>query len=134
MSLAWMLAEPAVWARWTSAPYVLLPVLTDSQQAKNLPVSGALTQIQALQTQIQAATSKLSRIKQEMVLFNYVWYPTIAGRSLEPATILQWRDQAAAIGDTILTDRFNALVSKHDNASAIDLLTYIVNSVINTAN
>ncbi len=96
--------------------------------------STSLTQFQSVQSQLQAATGKLAKIKQEMVLFNYVWYLVIQAQTLDPSVIIQWRGQVDAIGDPVLTSRFVTLVSNHNNASAVDFLTYIIANVASTAN
>ncbi len=106
---------------------------TLQSQVKTPPTSASLTQFQSVQSQLQATTGKLAQIKQEMILFNYVWYPTIQGRTLDSNVINQWRPQVEAVGDPGLTSRFNTLVFNHDNASAVDFLTYIIASVASVA-
>ncbi len=106
---------------------------TLQSQVKTQPTSASLAQFQGLQSQHQAATGKLPQIKQEMVLFNYVWYLIIQAQKLDPTVIIQWRGQVDAVGDPVLTQRFTTLVYNHDNASAIDFLTYIIASVASVA-
>lgn len=86
-------------------------------------------QIMTLQSQVEAVNNKLKLINLKVTLANDVWLTVIGSLALDTTLVDSWRSLVESIGDAGVTTRYNTLYSQLNNASALELVTYLLNSI-----